>query len=276
MTWGGVPLDTAGRVVHLDFEQGAAMTQLRYRRLAFAVGAELAPLERALDVRIFPELRLTDSDAEGELTALCQDVALLVVDSLRAAADGDEDKSSRREALDVLTRVSERTRAVAVVVAHEGKVTEGNRRRPTLQRLRGSSSIADGAGAVLSFHQRDPRSPVIITPTKSSNRAMPEPWAYEQRDVGGVDDLTGVAEGLDLVAVNAPTTTTSTEQGDAVEGRVLVFVAAHPGCSSREIRDGATGGNGPITQAVERLSAKGVIVNTGSPSRARWHLSEAK
>ncbi len=132
-----------GRVLHLDYEQGRHLTQERYQRLARARGADLASLEPdALRVACMPSVYVDSDGGADTLASLFDGKALVVVDSLRAAApSADENSSDVRRPLDILTRAAERTGAAVVVIHHARKPKEqGDAVRFS---IRGSSALFD-------------------------------------------------------------------------------------------------------------------------------------
>jgi hypothetical protein len=150
--WGGVKVARAsGAVRHIDYEMTREPPQRRYQRLAHGLGIDLAALGERFGLCSMPSLYLIDEEAEHELTLACEGVALVVLDSLAAATPGaKENEASMRRWLDKLTRVSAMTGTVFLVIHHAGKVTEGNKDRPALQRARGASAITDAAGSAVS------------------------------------------------------------------------------------------------------------------------------
>jgi hypothetical protein len=141
-----------GRVLHLDFEQGARITTDRYQRLAKGKGVDLASLaDDALRVGVFPVVRLSDQDAEEVLSAAFEGIALVVIDSLRACAPGvDENSSEVREVLDQVNRACEKSGTTALFVHHARKPKEGDGGNATFA-IRGSSGIFDACGSVFVF-----------------------------------------------------------------------------------------------------------------------------
>lgn len=49
----------------------------------------------------------------------------------------------------------------------------------------------------------------------------------------------------------------------SLDARVLLFVEAHPGCTSRDVRTGVTGRTAEITEAVNRLERRGALEDCG-------------
>ncbi len=159
-----------GRALHLDYEQGRRLTQERYQRLARGLGIELADLpEDALSVACLPAMHLDARGAELALSRACEGMALVLVDSYRAACPGtDENSSEARAPLDVLARVSERTGA-CIVVVHHAKKPQQNQNESAKYSLRGSSSIFDACSGVFVFDGEKGK-PTKVSHEKERNR----------------------------------------------------------------------------------------------------------
>ncbi|MGC3998079.1 MAG: AAA family ATPase [Anaeromyxobacter sp.] len=139
-----------GRVLHLDYEQGAYLTRTRYQRLARARGLSAADLEGSLVLAPLPSWYL-DNDAQDRLARLAEGFDLLVVDSFRAACPGtDENSSDARIPLDRLNRIAERTGATPVVIHHARKPTRDAQGGARMS-IRGSGAMYDACGSVLVF-----------------------------------------------------------------------------------------------------------------------------
>lgn len=138
-----------GRALHLDWEQGHRVTAQRYQRLARGMGVELADLEGKLDAVIHPRVQLDGPEAlvESTYARLFEGRAVVLVDSLRAAAPGlDENSSEIRRPLDLLNRIAEKTGTTVIVIHHARKPTqESSSPRYT---IRGSGGLYDACGSV--------------------------------------------------------------------------------------------------------------------------------
>ncbi len=169
--WGDLEVDAAlSRVLHLDYEMGRAALVDRYRRLAAGMGKSLPKRGANLFIESMPRLYLSDDPkrVEASLLDVCDDVGLVILDNLRAACPHakSENDSAMRLYLDILTRVSEVTGCLFVVLVHEGKQQSDGFGRPGAQRVRGSGAIVDAAGGVLSVSTR--RDVLRIEQTKAS------------------------------------------------------------------------------------------------------------
>jgi AAA domain len=135
-----------GTAVHFDFEQGSRLTIERYQRMARALGVELDG--NVIRVACYPQVRLTDSDAEQVYADAIGDATLVIIDSLRAATPGaDENSSEVREYIDLLGRVCAPVKAVPLFI-HHSKKPKGDDPSGAKYAMRGSSSIFDAAASV--------------------------------------------------------------------------------------------------------------------------------
>lgn len=139
-----------GAVTHLDYEQGSDLTKRRYLQLG--LGTLPASAARRLRFASFPRQRLgTGADDAVALYRAAQGQALLIVDSLVAAADlEDENAADARRPLDTLTRVSEATGCVVLVIHHSKKDRSVGRTS-----ARGSSAITDAVSCHITLEKDD-------------------------------------------------------------------------------------------------------------------------
>jgi len=189
-----------GPVVHLDYEQGWPITDIRYRRLQR--GAGIMPSDMfGTGVQYYrPTMKLDDPAAESELEALLQEKTLCIIDSYRAAISCDENDSKAREPLDMLGRVSENTRCVILVIHHAGKGTFQQGKHVG----RGSSAIFDAQGS--SFNLEKAENSDIYTLTRTKSRAGGKPFgvSYTMNDLGLYVPDINATEQLVLAPVVAP------------------------------------------------------------------------
>ncbi|MBL9025991.1 MAG: AAA family ATPase [Myxococcales bacterium] len=260
--WSDFTIGRRGRVVHVDYEQGFRLTAERYQRLAR--GAEIEPeeLRGSLAVAPLPTLYLSSAEACDAYTRACEGAALLIVDSLRACApDVDENSSEVRRLLDLLTRVSERTGVVPLVIHHARKPREDDGGGAKMA-IRGSGAIFDACSSVLVF---------------SAVKGEPTLVAHEKARTSGVthEDFSLAVEDVPVygnpraglrvrsVGVAPPEVRKAArerERQNEVHERIVAFVAANPGCSGHAVRgakiDGAKSPN-TVTDALHFLETEG-------------------
>jgi hypothetical protein len=269
-----------GSVLHLDFEQGQWITDWRYQRLARSMGLGVEQLEGRLSVIHYPDFYLTSPDAERRLVKLCTGRAVCLIDSLRAACPGvDENDSKMGSYLYLLARVSELTGCVFLVIHHEGK-SGGENPRQGIERLRGSSAIAAGAGSVISFVKDGEN--IRIEHTRANLGAAAEAVVVRLRDEGAIDPETGKSEGLafehmppEQVAQRVDAVADAERDGELrlLCDRVLGCIERNPGIAGAstvarklKIRDRQA------LDALVMLRESGAIENRGGKGKgARWH-----
>src|SRR5690606_8417829 len=104
-----------------------------------------------LSVAPLPRFSLASATAESTLRSLCQGVALCIVDSFRASCpEIDENSSEARRPLNMLTRVSEATDCVFLVIHHARKPAKDSQGGSKMS-MRGSSGLYDAAASVMIF-----------------------------------------------------------------------------------------------------------------------------
>jgi KaiC/GvpD/RAD55 family RecA-like ATPase len=132
-----------GPVVHIDHEQGSRETIDRYQRLGLKGTSDLT-------LCVEPShWRLSYPKAADAIRVLGRGAALLIIDSLRASTPGaEENESSIREFLDILTPISEETGCAMLIVHHSRK--GGGDDPGGLETVRGSSALVDAASTVIS------------------------------------------------------------------------------------------------------------------------------
>lgn len=139
-----------GRALHVDYEQGSRLTRERFQRLALGIGIGPTDLEDRLAFVSMPQTYL-DSNVESFLAQRFDGFDLVVIDSFRAACPSlEENDSSARLVLDMLTRVSERVGCIVVVIHHARKPSR-DRVGGARMAIRGSGALYDACGSVLVF-----------------------------------------------------------------------------------------------------------------------------
>ncbi len=172
--WEHFPLLRGGRVLHLDYEMGRRLVCEKYQRLlrGHSSGATVDDLRGLLEAMILPVFYLDQPETEAVLSKMCEGVTLCLIDSLRACAPNVEENSSDvRRVLDMLTRISEATGCVFLVIHHARKANQANGSVAAAQSLRGSSSIYDACASVLVF-TGEKNKPSRVQHEKARNRGI--------------------------------------------------------------------------------------------------------
>jgi hypothetical protein len=255
-----------GRVLHLDYEQGARLSRERYQRLARGMGIELGDLlDDNLRLACFPDTYLDDKDAEKILRATVDATKPDVVafDSFKAACPSTEENSSAaRKPLDVLTRVCGDTRT-ALGIHHSRKPPQdGGRNRSTDPRMsiRGTGAIYDGViGAYVLERERDDQdSPIRVHHVKERMRGRRlETFGFRVVDVpNGSDPHWGLrVEHVEADTLKTTTTAPRDPKFEALCSAVFKFIvaASPPGAAVTRLMAQAKKGRTVISQAVAHL-----------------------
>lgn len=276
--WSRFGVPQAMRVCHLDYEQGARDTFFRYQRLAIGHGVDLRALSDRLRVAAMPSVYLTDEAAYEAYARIADQHDLVMIDSLRASTPGvDENDSSVRSYIDVLTRVSEATGAAFLFIHHTGKSGGGygSAGRDKRELGRGSSAIFDGCGCVLSIELgSEPTAPRKVTMTKpptSSEGAVIAPFGLVISDVArDGNPRAGVA--VTWVELAAPDDQVEANAAyDRDVERLLGAIAAQPGASTRTIRTRVGMKHARCADVLAGMVADGLVTLVTAARRANTY-----
>lgn len=247
---------TRANVVHVDYEQGGYLTDLRYQRLALQRGIDLAALGESLRcVSPGKGIYLDDERAERGLVDLVREnsAGLLIVDSLKAATPTLEENSSAiRIPLDTLMRVSCETDCSVVVIHHARKPAKEDAGGDKAV-LRGSSAIFDACSSVLVFASDDGEPTRISQPKNRWTGRGVEPCYLDTADTDGIPGegplrcfVTDVADDPQWMI--------------AMRAKVLEFVTAHPGRSRKDVLASFSGQAKRKTATIDQMVEDGIIV----------------
>ena len=255
--WGSYSCRPA-RVLHVDLEQGERLTRRRYQRLARAAGIDLPSLGDALSLAALPRISLA-LDHYDTWRELMTGRDLIVVDSLRAATGGtDENDSTIRQPLDMLTRLSEDTRCRPLVL-HHGRKPNGEAGDDKYT-IRGSGAIFDACDSVWVFVATKGE-PVSVRQVKARSHGEPiDDFALVIEDVEGAgDDPTwGLAvrvHGAELITKVREERAERAEarRGEADMRAVERALAKYPGALATDLRSVTGLGGGRIAAALLAL-----------------------
>lgn len=272
--WGHFSTGRGGKVRYPDFEQGRTATSSRFQRLAFGMGINQADLEDRLQAAIFPPLYLTAADAEDAWLRAADGWDLLIVDTFRAAAPGVEENDSRvRMYIDLLTRVSERTGATFVLMHHNGKGPDDQRKaRDKRTKLRGSSAIFDASGCVLSLERAEGGTIQVEQLKQPAEARGPsiESFFLRIEDVATPQDpFAGVRVSyVAREAVKVPTK--PGEEFAQLKAKVLDLIRTDSTLTSKnKIQARIKGGRGQVLQAIDELVEEGAAIQLGEKGAYR-------
>lgn len=272
--WGCFPV-ARGRVLHLDFEQGARLTRERYQRLAAGLMVTPEELEGRLALASMPSLYLDERGAEDRLCRALDGYAMVIIDSLRASAPSLEENSSDvRRALDLLGRISERTGAATVVVHHARKPTK-EAAGGAKASIRGSGAIFDACSSVLVFEGAKGE-PVRISHEKArASGRLADDFQLTIADVpNGSDPRWGL-----IVSAEACSQTAGSRDGaaelDALKRRIVEFIRANgPQPGKNALAKRMSVNRNDFFAAMAELEAEGTVVNVGTYQRPSLEVRE--
>lgn len=195
---------------HVDNEQGLALSQRRYQRLATALGEKLEEIGDHLRLFVYPKLSNGErvylkKEHRAAWQEMMVDRDVLLVDSFAASRDGavKENESEVRRGLDMLGELSEETKCRPLVIHHANKGGEDGERDSRFA-LRGSGGIFDAFDSVylLSGQKGEP---VKVEQIKARTHGEPiDDFAVVITDVAGEDDpkwgLAVSVHGVELIA----------------------------------------------------------------------------
>jgi hypothetical protein len=274
--WGdAMTIEMDGRVVHLDYEMGSKHLPRRYQRLAYARGIDLARLQQQIGIRCFPKTNLTTDKARNAFLRLCDGVALCIIDSLRAAAPGvDESSSIFRRYIDMLSEVSEKTGTIFLLLIHEAK---GNgEQRPGLQRMRGTSAIADALGAALSVG--DSEGDILIEQTKASISQKGMPMLLRLVDVGDqtFDHFESLGLRFEKVDLRERQDAKRTAAVQQAKQSAIDVLAKHGALGAEELRKRMRGDKAVRAEAIRQLEAEGKIARPSTGKLRPYTLAAGR
>jgi hypothetical protein len=244
-----------GRVVHVDYDQGAHLTVLRYQRLALAMHV-WGELWDNLDVVANTTKPYLDAPGSlRELEKLCVGRKLCIIDALRGAFSTiDENSSEIRTWLDKLSQISMRTGCTVLVIHHGRKPSKNDMGEVSGSGIRGSTAIFDGAESVFELEKTGAAmsDPVQVRHKKARfTGETVEPFLLDALDPSipveeipaGIVDVTDVKRirsecgtlrrGLAVVAVDAQKpVVVKVDPLVEMSGRILEVVRARPGITS--------------------------------------------
>jgi hypothetical protein len=225
------------RCLHLDYEQGKKTTAQRYQRLANAMGIDLRSLNErgALSLLVAPRVLLRPEDRDDWRKLLFgHDVVL--IDSFCCATMGvaDENSSTIRGPLDLLTALSEETRCRPILIHHFNKDSP-----TTVDRLRGSSAIRQAVDCLWTLRAEKEvsgKDSEILARNERPSRDVGDraaPFGFTICDVAKDNPKWGLS--VTLCAAQAISSRRAKEEAAQAESlerasvtRLLEMLAAHP------------------------------------------------
>jgi hypothetical protein len=237
---GALDVQSTGKVLHLDWDQGEKYTKLWYWRTAN--GMNLKSFE-GIDY-YSPTWNLHDIGLD-ELVKLLKDYKLCIIDCFTAAipgADLNEDKI--RTYVDLLNKASALSGCVVLVLHHEPKsAASGNLKKP-----KGSGSIISAAGGSIHLTAEE-GSPVISIELGKRRLVAPYQSFFTIEDCGEMSPKLLARKGIQLV----PCVDSDTHREQQMVAGILGAIQASPGIIVEAIKQRVIGGNSAITKCLKEL-----------------------
>ncbi|MFZ5895335.1 MAG: DnaB-like helicase N-terminal domain-containing protein [Myxococcota bacterium] len=267
----------AGRVLHIDWEQGPRLTRERYQRLAAAALVAPSDLEGRLSLVSMPQLYLDTPGAEPAMLHRCAGYDLAIIDSLKAACPSiEENDAAARNVLDMLTRVSVKTGCTFVVVHHARK-PQRDATGGAKMSIRGSGALFDACGSVL-VCEASKGAPTRVMHEKARTSGVPsEDIELRIADV----EIDGNPRGGLSVSASAVAAEASARGGgrklDELKDRIRdLFREQGDQAGKGAIRERLGLKRDSVFAAMAELEASGEVVNVGSERRPKLRLVEGR
>lgn len=261
-------------VLHIDYEQGYFATAKRYQRLALGHGIDLREIGNRLRYCEMPRVYLDKRGCEEEYLRACDGVDLVIIDALRGASPfTDENDSSFRQGMDVLTYVSQRTGCSNLVLHHASKPKKdsGNDAR-TL--ARGSSAIYDASGCVMNFVARPGEDARLVTQVKTpaeAEGAALDPFELVVTDVEIDGDPKAGVSCLWRVPLPVDESAKAEAEFERDASLILKAVSRAPGGQSNVIVSKCGVSRVRALEVLRALADEGRLDVTAGKNRARFY-----
>lgn len=150
-TWAGFTIGKLrhGRIVHIDFEMGEHLLDLRYQRLAIGMGFRLDELRSSLSTASYPAYRLVP-EHKDTWRQLMRDADIILIDSLGSAAGFSLNaRELTTEAMQMIGDLSGETGCRPFLIHHPRKTTPLSIRNPDPDTaIRGFLNELCGSGGI--------------------------------------------------------------------------------------------------------------------------------
>ena len=265
-----------GNVGHLDYEMGPRLVTVRFQRLARGVGADLADLPRGtLSVGSIPIMFLDKSEAEERLHEFMEGKVFCSIDSLRNSSGGIDENDSGKiiPLMQMIQRVSERTRCAVTLVHHTRKKAGGGDKGDSIEwddpsMIRGSGGIVGASQGIFMFNGGDAETPTKVAHVRErwNGRKLPK-FRVASQDVPWGEDPKGALVVTSMLEDLACKDDFSARDR-ALDARILAFLAGRPGKSFEggmtAMRAVMGGKQNDVAQRLHVLVDKGLIQRSGT------------
>lgn len=256
-----------GRVLHLDYEQGARLTRERYQRLAAGMLVTPDELAGRLELVSLPQVYLDTPQAEAFMTEKAQGFDLAIVDSLRACGPSlEENDSAVRALLDRLNRVSEATGCCFVVVHHARKPSKDNGGGGARMAIRGSGAIYDACSSVLILEAEKGQPTKCVHEKARTSGVCADDFVLRIED----QEIDGNLRGGLLVTAEQAARTDAPGAGlrTAMDRVMADLLANGPAASKRALAERVSGRSTTKFAAIDQLVLEGRITVIGKRHEA--------
>jgi hypothetical protein len=264
------------RVGLILMEDARHRARRRYERIAAARGLTLWDSDSGID-GIFtwfrPPLRLSSVTDLEELAGHIEErgIEYLHIDSWAYVATGNSnDADEVTPQLQALSQLRQRFEGLTVGLTHHARKTigDGNGDRLT-DLIRNSSAFGAWYDVGVVLARRDEMAPVTVR-AELRDYPSPDPFAFKVEDEHPAGPDFGPYPGGAIYLRATDTPPALVERSAAAERlapAVATFLATHPGCSKRQLRDGIGARNPDVEAAFD------LLVQTG---RARFDEPEKR
>lgn len=263
-----VEMNTSGKVLHIDWDQGEEDTLIYYWKILNGRGIKSFD---NLDFLFKPDWNLVSECAKEELINLTTGYTMCIIDCLGAGLPGEDLNDDRvRKYIDMLNDVSTTTKCTILLLHHEPKNTGAGKGKSKTKAIKGSGSIISSAGG--SLHLTKNESSGEITLEIGKKRLTKDfTITYTLEDVGEYVPQLRNRSGIKLNASGS-----SLEEKAPVESMsttVLKLIGANPEINLTSLRQNIGGDVHKIDKVIEELKQAGWIVVEGT-NRKKHTITE--
>lgn len=235
----------------------------RLERICQAHDVDPHDLDGGLFVWFRPPLRLADAVAMGELAAYVAEYELdvLIIDNWSYVSSGDSNSADEvQPQLDALGNLRRSRDGLTVVLLHHTRKITGDREGERVtDMIRNSSAFGGWYDAGLLLTRTDESAPVKVR-AELRDLPSPEPFWFVVQDECAGNPAAGIYPSGYLrlrVTDKDPAVMELDAQAARLKPAIAEYLAAHPGCSKRSLREGVQGENRLVEAAFRMLVREG-------------------
>lgn len=256
-----------GQVLHIDMENNIKQIERRYERLA-----------NGLDINEFDITKVSldggrlDSPEniktiEQDLVELCSGYTFVVIDSLKAVSEADENSAQIEIICKVFKRVADKANCAILLVHHKGKGKGESR-----QSGRGHSSIYDSVDVQIDINHEGDSSTYTLECAKNRDGAYFKNISYRLEDSGEFWPEQNCSAGLRLVA-EAETEISQEKKKDSLDVTILKSLSekceVSKSVNQSELYSVIGGERAKFNKTIDELLAKKLISEAKGAKNAR-------